>query len=165
MSYYYRAAFFLYPLLNPHPVYPACVNSPDWHFLESGAPASGCIDAPDWVKKGKPSDAGCAWVANDPAGRCKKKSKDKTKASEACECACGPPGGTAAPSAAPAVHGCDWVAGDAAARCGSVAELGAEEACAATCGGGSVDSETWYTKKARKNCDAAASMPTRPAKP
>jgi len=156
-----RAFFFVSLLLNPHPVYPACENSPDWRFVESDAPASRCVDAPGWVKEGKPDGAGCAWVRDDPEGRCKKRSKDKVKASEACECACGSPGGTAAPTAAPADRGCDWVAGDAAARCGSVAELTAEEACAATCGTGTVDSETWYRKKAKKNCDVTASTPTR----
>ena len=96
-----RAFLIVYVLLYPHPVYPACVDSPDWHLVESGAPASGCVDAPGWVKEGKPDNAGCAWVADDPDDRCHKQSKDKVTASEACECACGSLGGTAAPTAEP----------------------------------------------------------------
>jgi len=52
------------------------------------APSSDCVDDPDWVKKGKPEDSGCDWVAVDPLGRCKKKNEDGEKAWDACECAC-----------------------------------------------------------------------------
>ena len=90
---------FIYLLLNPHPVYPLqCENSDSWHVV---AGLVDCVDDADWVKRNKPHGGRCDWVAKDPEGRCKKKSKDKVKASEACECACGSLGGTAAPTAEP----------------------------------------------------------------
>ena len=94
-----RAFAFLYLLLNPHPVYPQqCENSASWH-VDAGL--VDCVDDVDWVKRNKPRGSGCEWVAKDPEGRCKKKSNDKIKASDACECACGSLGGTAAPTAEP----------------------------------------------------------------
>jgi len=47
----------------------------------------GCADDPDWHKKGNPSKD-CAWVAKLPDPRCMVKSEDKTKAMDACKCAC-----------------------------------------------------------------------------
>ena len=75
-----------------------CENSDSWH-VDAGL--VDCVDDADWVKRNKPHGGRCDWVAKDPEGRCKKKSKDKVKASEACECACGSLGGTAAPTAEP----------------------------------------------------------------
>ena len=78
---------------------PQCENSASWH-VDAGL--VDCEDDADWIKRNKPrGKGGCKWVAKDPEGRCKKKSKNKVKASEACECACGSLGGTAAPTAEP----------------------------------------------------------------
>jgi hypothetical protein len=67
------------------------VTKPPTSTPEPPTMAPDCEDDSAWLKKGKPSNADCAWVAVDPGGRCHKKSRDKVKARDACACACAPP--------------------------------------------------------------------------
>ncbi|KAJ8602176.1 hypothetical protein CTAYLR_003494 [Chrysophaeum taylorii] len=46
------------------------------------------VDSSSWYKKNQPSK-GCAWVAEEPTGRCKQKAPDGTRAEDSCFAACG----------------------------------------------------------------------------
>jgi surface protein len=129
-----------------------CTDSATWALSSGGS--GGCEDSSDWSRS-KPEGADCAWVAADPAERCKKKSDDKVKASEGCCVSCG---------GAATTYDCAWVAGDPGDRCDAVEDVDASAACAATCGTGAEDSHTWYRKKTNKNCAWLAKKPAKLAK-